>query len=113
MMRTADVYMLGHQKIGDVIRQAGLFAGAGVPFMIQNCGGNISRAMTVHMQAAFPTANFHFHSDTETFKTDVVNERFKPVNGFIQVPESPGLGVTLDRAALKRLASLKLPDQPK
>ena len=113
MMRTADVYMLGHQKIGDVIRHAGLFAAAGVPFTIQNTGGNITRAMTVHMQAAFPTAYFHCHSDAETFKTDVVNERLEPVNGFVRVPESPGLGVTLDREALKRLAALRLPDQPK
>jgi L-alanine-DL-glutamate epimerase-like enolase superfamily enzyme len=113
MMRTADVYMLGHAKIGDVIRHAGLFAAADVPFMIQNVGGNITRAMTVHMQAAFPTANFHFQTDTETFKTDVVKEKLDPVNGFIRVPESPGLGVTLDRDLLKRLASLKLPDQPK
>ena len=112
-MRAADVYMLGHAKIGEVMRRAGLFAAANIPFMIQNVGGHITRAMTVHMQAAFPTANFHFHGDAETWKSDVVREHLEPINGFLRVPEVPGLGVTLDRAALKQSELLKLPEQPK
>jgi L-alanine-DL-glutamate epimerase-like enolase superfamily enzyme len=113
VMRAADVYMLGHAKIGEAVRRAGLFAAANIPFMIQNVGGHITRAMTVHMQAAFPTANFHFHGDAETWKTDVVKERLEPINGFVRVPEVPGLGITLDRVALNRLELLKLPEQPK
>ena len=108
-MRAADVYMLGHAKIGTVIQRAGAFAGANVPFMVQNVGGDITRAMSTHMQAAFPTANFHFHCDAETWKTDVVKERLEPVNGFVRVPEVPGLGVTLDRAALERATAKRLP----
>ena len=110
-MRPADIYMLGHAKIGDAIRRAGLFAANASPFMLQNVGGNITRAMTTHMMATFPTATFHFHSDTETWKTDVVNEQLTPINGFLRVPESPGLGVTLNRDELERLKSLKLPEQ--
>lgn len=113
VMRAADAYMLGHARIGDAMRRAGLFAAANIPFMIQNVGGNITRAMTVHMQAAFPTAHFHFVDSGETWKSDVVTERLEPVNGFIRVPEAPGLGVSLDRAELKRLKELKLPEQPK
>ncbi len=109
----ADIYMLGHARIGEAMRRAGLFAAADVPFMIQNVGGNITRALTLHMQAAFPTAHFHFHSDTETWKTDVVHERLEPIQGRIRVPESPGLGVTLDPAALERARTLQLPEQKK
>jgi len=86
-MGAADAYMLGHAKIGTAIRRAGLFEAAGVPFMLQNVGGNITRALTVHLQAAFPTGSFHFFSDTETWKSDVVKERLDPINGFIRVPE--------------------------
>jgi L-alanine-DL-glutamate epimerase-like enolase superfamily enzyme len=111
ILRAADVYMLGHAKIGEVVRHAGLFAAANIPFMIQNVGGHITRAMTAHMQAAFPTADFHFQCDAETWKTDVVKERLEPINGLIRVPEGPGLGVTLDREELKRLKTLKLPEQ--
>jgi L-alanine-DL-glutamate epimerase-like enolase superfamily enzyme len=111
VMRAADIYMLGHAKIGTVIRRAGLFAAANVSFMLQNVGGGITRTMTTHMQAAFPTADFHFHCDAETWKNDVIKEKHEPVNGFLRVPEGPGLGVTLDRAALKRAEDLKLPEQ--
>ncbi len=111
LMGAADAYMLGHAKIGDAIRRAGLFAAGNIPFMLQNVGGNITRAMTTHMMAAFPTANFHFFSDTETWKSDVVKEQLEPVNGFVRVPENPGLGVTLDRDELERLENLKLPEQ--
>ena len=113
LMGAADVYMLGHAKIGDAIRRAGLFAAGDIPFMLQNVGGNITCAMTTHMMAAFPTANFHFFGDTETWKSDVVKERLEPVNGFVRVPEKPGLGVTLDRSELERLKNLKLPRQKK
>jgi len=113
LMGAADVYMLGHAKIGDAIRRAGLFAAGDIPFMLQNVGGNITRAMTTHMMAAFPTANFHFFGDTETWKSDVVKERLEPVNGFVRVPEKPGLGVTLDHNELERLKNLKLPMQKK
>ncbi len=112
-MRAADVYMLGHQRIGTAIRRAGLFAGANIPFMLQNSGGNITRAMVTHMQSAFKTASFHFVSATEIKKWDVVKERLEPVNGFLRVPESPGLGVTLDRSELERVKQLDVPGQDK
>jgi len=113
LQKPADVYMLGHSKIGDAVRRAGLFAADNSPFMLQNVGGNITRAMTVHMMSAFPSATFHFFSDTETWKSDVVAERLEPVNGFLRVPDAPGLGVTLDRDELERLKKLSLPPQEK
>ena len=42
LMEPADIYMLGHAKIGDAMRRAGLFAAAGKPFMLQNVGGAIT-----------------------------------------------------------------------
>jgi len=105
--RPADAYMLGHSKIGDAMRRAGLFGAADMPFMLQNTGGLITRAMILHMMAAFPSATFHFVSDTETARSDVVEERWEPVEGRMRVPEKPGLGLTLDRAELERLAARK------
>ena len=113
LMGVADIYMMGHYKIGQVMRRAGLFEAANASFMIQNVGGHITRAMTTHMQAAFPTADFHFFCDAETWKSDVVKERLEPINGFLRVPEAPGLGVTLDRQALDRQKNLQLPEQPR
>ena len=61
--------------------------------------------MVTHMMAAFPSANLHFNSCTEIWKSDIVKEQTDPVNGFLRVSEAPGLGVTLDRAELERLKS--------
>ena len=113
LRRAADAYIVGHAKIGRAIGLAGLFAAANVPFMLQNVGGQITRSMTTHMQAAFKTATWAFHSDAETWQDDVVVERPDVVNGFLRVSEKPGLGVTLDREALERLKNLKIPEQPK
>jgi L-alanine-DL-glutamate epimerase-like enolase superfamily enzyme len=107
--RPADAYMLGYMKIGEAVRRAGLFAAADAPFMMQNVGGHITRAMTLHMMAAFPSATFHHLCDAETWKSDVVVERLEPVNGFVRIPEAPGLGLSLDRKELQRLESLDLP----
>lgn len=111
LMGAGDVYMRGHQKIGAAMRCAGLFDAGNIPFMLQNVGGTITRAMTAHMMSVFPTATFHFVTTTEIYKSDVVQERLDPVNGFVRVPEAPGLGLTLDRDALKRLKDLELPPQ--
>ena len=111
LRRAGDAYILGHSRIGQAVRTAGLMAAANAPFMLQNVGGTITRAMTTHMQAAFKTASHPFHSDAETWSDDVVHEKLEPINGLLRVPEKPGLGVTLDREALDRLKHLTLPKQ--
>ena len=111
--RAADGYILGNSAIGAVMRHAGLFAMLETPFSWQNTGSTITRAMTVHMQAACKTAHLHFNNDTESWSDDVVKERLEPVNGLIRVPETPGLGLTLDREKLEQLKKLRLAPQPK
>ena len=73
MMGVADGYMLGHAPIGQVVSRAGLFESANTPFMIQNVGGNITRAMVVHMAAAFEQATLHHITDTFAWEEDVVH----------------------------------------
>ena len=109
LRRPADAYMLGHSRIGDAQKRAGLFAAAGAPFMLQNSGSDITRAMTTHMMAAFPTASFHFVSATEILQDRFVTEPLDPVNGFIRVPEAPGLGVELDEAKVAELEKIEGP----
>jgi L-alanine-DL-glutamate epimerase-like enolase superfamily enzyme len=113
LRRAADVYMLGHSDIGTAMRRSGLFEAAGIPFMLQNAGGHITQAMISHMQAAFKAASFPFICLAECWKSDVVQERRDPTNGFLRVSERPGLGVTLDRSELERLKKLKQPNQEK
>ena len=113
LKRMADAYIVGHSRIGRAMEFAGVFAAANVPFMLQNVGTNITRAMTTHMQSAFKTATWHFHCDKETWKDDPTNENLEPINGFIRVPDKPGLGVSINPEALDRLKRLQLPAQEK
>ncbi|MDP7276976.1 MAG: mandelate racemase/muconate lactonizing enzyme family protein [Planctomycetaceae bacterium] len=111
--RAADGYMLGHSRIGNAIRKAGMFGELDLPFMLQNVGGEITRTMTVQMHAAFKTATWHTHCDAETWKDDVVVRTIDPTNGMVPVPEGPGLGVEIDPEKLERLEKQKLPKQAK
>jgi hypothetical protein len=106
-MDLADGYMLGHSPVGNAISRAGLFDAANVPFMLQNVGGNVTRAMVVHMAAAFRTATMHHMTDTFAWEEDVVTPAFEVVNGVVRVPEEPGLGLKLDRKALERLKAAR------
>lgn len=113
LRRPADAYMLGHSKIGDAVRRAGLFAASNSPFMLQNTGSDITRAMTVHMMAAFPSAHFHFvNATTEVSSARFVTEPLNPINGLIRVPEKPGLGVELDMDVVERLERIAPPTKP-
>ena len=112
MRRAADGYIIGHHKLGLIMQRAGLFDAANLPFMIQWVGGQITRAMTTHMMSAFKTASFPFQDGASIHSSDVTRERLEPTNGFLRVPEKPGLGVTLDREALERLKNNQPPEQP-
>ena len=102
-MGLADGYMLGHAPVGMVTSRAGLFEAANIPFMMQNVGGNIGRALVLHMAAAFEMATLHHVTDTFAWQEDVVTPQFEVIGGTAPVPEEPGLGVHLDRDALERL----------
>jgi len=51
--RMGDFYMLGHGLIGTNAKKAGVFEAAKAPFMMQNTGGSITRAMNAHMSSVF------------------------------------------------------------
>ena len=113
LMGLADGYMLGHASIGAVVRRAGLFEAANAPFMTQNTGGHITRAMIVHMAAAFERATLHHVTLDHMWEADPVEPTLAVVAGQVQVPEEPGLGLRLNYETLERLKALTPPPIPK
>lgn len=72
--------------------------------MHSNSHLGISLAAMVHLGAATP--DLTYAADTHTpwqLGADVVAEPLEIVGGAVAVPDGPGLGVTLDRAALARM----------
>lgn len=91
--------ILETKKIGDYAEEKG------VAMALHWAGSPISLMANVHCAAA--TQNFialeHHHVDEEGFE-DLATGIAKPIlnNGYIQVPETPGLGIDLNEAAIKR-----------
>ena len=102
MLGCADGIILGHTPVGDIIRRAGLFEAANIPFRIQNTGGSITRAFISHMAAAMPAATLHHSGIGYLWAEDVAGPDLPVEGGMVSVPEEPGLGKTLDRKALQR-----------
>jgi L-alanine-DL-glutamate epimerase-like enolase superfamily enzyme len=113
LMGLADGYMLGHAPVGEVLLRAGLFEAASVPFMLQNVGGNITRAFVAHLAASLPTATLHHVNACHLWAEDVVTPPLAVAGGTVRVPEAPGLGVTLDRDALDRWSAVQADPLPR
>ncbi len=63
--------------------------------------GPLATAVNVHFAAS--THNFlilEYHADDEAPRRDIVDEPIKLVNGYLELPEKPGLGVDLNEEAL-------------
>jgi L-alanine-DL-glutamate epimerase-like enolase superfamily enzyme len=113
IMGLADGYMLGHSSVDRVVRRAGLFEAANVPFMMQNIGGAITQSFIVHMASAMDRATLHHVTCENLWAEDVVSPRFRVIGGRVDVGKGPGLGVTVDRDALERLKTASPPPIPK
>ncbi len=63
--------------------------------------GPIATAVNVHFAAS--THNFlilEYHADDEGTRRAIVNEPIKLVNGYLEIPETPGLGIDLNEDVL-------------
>jgi glucarate dehydratase len=106
--RSVQIVLADHHYWGGLTDAARLAAicrteGLGLS-MHSNSHLGISLAAMVHLAAATP--NLTYDVDTHTpwqLGADVVTAPLTFVDGAVAVPDRPGLGVTLDRAALARM----------
>ncbi|MEM7300711.1 MAG: enolase C-terminal domain-like protein [Pseudomonadota bacterium] len=100
--RIADIFSLKISKSGGIrraleiaaiARAAGLEVYGGCMFET-----SIAHAAGAHLMAAVPDLELgcEFYMSTYYAETDVATEPFPVKNGFVHVPETPGLGVRLD-----------------
>ena len=78
-----------------------------IPIAPHNISSPVGTLLSAHYCAAIP--NFlvlEFHASDVPFWNDLVDGMPKPIiqNGFIQVPEKPGLGVTLNEEVARKYA---------
>ena len=91
--------ILETKKIGDYAQERG------IPMALHQAGSPIVAMANVHCAAA--TEGFialEMHSVDNPWWDDLVNFETKKIinNGFVKVPESPGLGITLNEDAVEK-----------
>ena len=65
--------------------------------------GPVATAVNVHFAAS--THNFlilEYHADDEGPRREIVDEPIKLVNGYLEIPEKPGLGIDLNVEAMQK-----------
>ena len=85
-----------------VMRQGMLAAEANKPFWLQMVGSGIMTAFTVHLGAVLSHAQWPAITCHDLWMDDLLMERLDVQDGYIRVPEGPGLGVEVDEEAIER-----------
>ena len=87
-------------SVNSLRRTNALCASFGQPFWLQMVGTGITTAYCVHLGAVLSQAELPAITCHELWESDLLETRLTVVDGTIQVPTSPGLGVSVDEAAL-------------
>ena len=83
-------------------RQAVLAAEFNRPFWLQLVGAGLTTAFAAHLGAVLSHAQLPYITCCELWKHDLLTQRLPVKDGYIQVPEGPGLGVEVDEKAVAR-----------
>jgi hypothetical protein len=106
-----DGLMSGHAAVGAAAKTAAVAEATNTPIMLQNAGGTLNQAFLSHQAAAFKMATIDHVNLARLWKDDVTNESMPIVDGHVEVPTGPGLGITLNREKLATYESAKRPRQ--
>ncbi len=87
--------------VKSLLRTNALCASFEQPYWLQMVGTGITTAYCVHLGSVLSQAELPAITCHELWESDLLETRLDVKDGMIQVPESPGLGVTIDEEALK------------
>ena len=97
-----DAIVVGFPMGRTLIQRALMAEVTGIPLWVEHstrCG--INQVFQAHQAAAFPGIEYTI-SVTHMLEDDFVVEPFEMNEGFYEVPTKPGLGITLDEAAVDK-----------
>ena len=104
-----DGALCSHESIKSALASGWAFAAANTPILLQYVGTGITAAFACHLGAVIPTATLPGVTASHAYESDLIVTPHKVQRGFMKVPEGPGLGVTLDEAAVKRYSETPEP----
>ena len=99
----ADCFNLGG-SVESTQLMAGMAAAAGMPVWLQvvGLGLGVSGAYGTHVHATIANATIPSDSLHFTREDDLIGGALMPVDGYVTVPDTPGLGVELDMEAVDK-----------
>ena len=104
-----DGYMAGHSPLNLAMHTASVAELTNTPIMYQNCGGVINQSWLAHLASVVRMATLDHVSLCHLYDDDVTNETMPVVGGCVQVPQGPGLGVSLDLRKLEEYEAAPIP----
>jgi L-alanine-DL-glutamate epimerase-like enolase superfamily enzyme len=97
----SDGFVIGAGAV-ETRRQAALAASFNKPFWIQQVGTGITAAFVAHLGSVLSHAQLPYITAHELWESDLLTKRLEIVNGLMDVPEGPGLGIEVDENALEK-----------
>lgn len=89
--------------ITETRRIAALAEERGVPVYLHGWSTNVLVAANLHFIAATPNCDWlEYNTGTSPLRWELTHEQFPLQDGYVAVPEGPGLGVTLNDTAIQR-----------
>jgi L-alanine-DL-glutamate epimerase-like enolase superfamily enzyme len=96
-----DGFVIGG-GVARVLNQAALAAEFSKPFWLQMVGTGLTAAMSFHLGAVLPMAQWPAVNCLNNYSDDLLAEPLEIVGGYARVPEGPGLGIKVDDVALNK-----------
>ena len=87
-----------------------LTAGFDKPYWLQLVGSGITTAYATHLGSILSHAQLPYITCHELWEHDLLKKRLKVENGYIEVPDKPGLGIEVDEKAIDKYTVD--PDEP-
>lgn len=104
--QAADVILLDPHEAGGLwptVKAAAIAESVGIPVTLHSGGElGLSQAAYLHLAASIPNLSLAIDNEITHLAGDVITAPFRVDRGTLAVPEGPGLGVTLDHAAVER-----------
>ena len=106
--QAADVILLDPHEAGGLwatVKAAAIAESVGIPVTLHSGGElGLSQAAYLHLAASIPNLSLAIDNEITHLAADVIAQPFTVDRGTLEVPQGPGLGVTLDHAAVERYA---------
>lgn len=94
-----DGFVIGG-GVSNTLAQAALAAEFNKPFWLQMVGTGLTTAMSLHLGAVLPLAQWPAVNCLNNYADDLLVNALEIAGGYARVPEGPGLGIEVDEAAL-------------